>query len=45
MLEVSLATETLRRTGADPDDLAAQWIAENRDRVDTWLAAAREATG
>ena len=45
VLEVSLATETLRRTGADPDDLAAQWIADNRDRVDTWLAAAREAAG
>ena len=44
VLEVSLATETMRRTGTDPDDLAAQWIAENRDRVDTWLAAAREAT-
>ena len=44
VLEVSLAAETLRRTGADPDDLAAQWIAENRDRADTWLAAAREAT-
>ena len=43
LLEASLATETLRRTGADPDDLAAQWIADNRDRVDTWLAAAREA--
>ena len=42
-LEVSLATETLRRTGADPDDVAAQWIADNRDRVDSWLAAAREA--
>ena len=43
VLEVSLATETLRRTGADPDDLAAQWIADHRDRVDSWLAAAREA--
>ena len=42
-LEVSLATEALRRTGADPDDVAAQWIANNRDRVDSWLAAAREA--
>ena len=44
VLEVSVATETLRRTGADPDDVAAQWIANNRDRVDSWLAAAHEAT-
>ena len=44
VLEVSVATESVR-TGADPDDLAAQWIANNRNRVDRWLAAAREAAG
>ena len=42
VLEVSRATEMVR-TGADPNDLAAQWIADNRDRVDQWLAAARAA--
>ena len=41
-LEVSLA-KVAQREGAHPDDLAAQWMADNRDRVDTWLAAARQA--
>ena len=27
--------------GASPADLAARWIADHRDQVDTWLAAAR----
>ena len=43
VVEVSLATEAQRTDGADPDKLAAQWIADNRDRVDSWLAAARAA--
>jgi len=42
VVEVSVAAEMVR-VGADPDDLAAQWIADNRDRVDRWLAAARAA--
>jgi len=29
--------------GADPRDLAAEWIANNRDKVDSWLEAARAA--
>ena len=40
VVEVSLATEAQRTDGADPDKLAAQWIADNRDRVDQWIAAA-----
>ena len=43
VLEVSLGTETMSRTGAHPDDLAAQLIADNRDRVDAWLTTARTA--
>ena len=42
VVEVSLAAETVR-TGADANVLAAQWIADNRERVDAWLAAARAA--
>ena len=43
VLEVSLAHETASIDGIDPDELAARWIADNRDRVDAWLAAARAA--
>ena len=42
-LEVSQANIAQLEGGAHPDDLAAQWIADNRDRVDSWLAAARTA--
>ena len=42
-LEVSLANVAQSEGGAHPDDLAAQWIQDNRDRVDSWLAAARTA--
>ena len=42
IFEVSLAT-VRQQLGNHPDDLAAQWIADNRNRVDTWLAAARAA--
>ena len=42
IFDVSLANVQLEH-GAHPDDLAAQWIADNRNRVDTWLAAARAA--
>ena len=50
MLEVSLASVEVstgqfgpRYTRSDPDDIAARWIGDNRDRVDEWLAAARAA--
>ncbi|MXZ53709.1 MAG: hypothetical protein F4Z34_11035 [Acidimicrobiaceae bacterium] len=43
VLEVSLAHETAGTDGIDPDELAAQWIDDNRDRVDAWLAVARAA--
>ena len=39
VLEVSLAHIAMDQ-GVDPDDLAAQWIEDNRDRVDEWIAAA-----
>ena len=42
-LEVSQANIAQLEGGAHPDDLAAQWIQDNRDRVDSWLAAARTA--
>ena len=42
VLDVSLAT-VRQQLGNHPDDLAAQWIADNRDGVDQWLAAARAA--
>ena len=29
--------------GESPTDLATQWIADNRDLVDEWIAAARPA--
>ena len=32
-----------QQLGNRPDYVAAQWIADNRDRVDQWLAAARAA--
>ena len=40
--EVSEANLT-QQLGDHPDDVAARWIADNRDRVDQWLAAARAA--
>ena len=43
-LDVSLAHAAQREQGAHPDDLAAQWIADNRDKIDSWLAAARAAS-
>ena len=43
-LDVSLAHAAQRAQGAHPDDLASQWIADNRDLVDSWLAAARAAS-
>ena len=43
-LDVSLANVAQRDHSAHPDDLAAQWIAGNRDKVDSWLAAARAAS-
>ena len=43
-LDVSLANVAQREDGAQPDDLASQWIADNRDKVDSWLAVARAAS-
>ena len=43
-MDVSLAEVAQLEHGAHPDDLAAQWIADNRDKVDSWLAAARAAS-
>ncbi|MCE2511224.1 MAG: hypothetical protein J4F50_01445 [Acidimicrobiia bacterium] len=42
-LDVSLAEVAQREHGANPDDLAAQWVTDNRNLVDQWLAAARAA--
>ncbi len=42
VIEVSLANVE-QGEGAAPADLAAAWIADNRDRVDEWLHAARSA--
>ena len=40
VIDVSLANAE-QDGGASPTDLAIQWIADNRDLVDEWLAAAR----
>lgn len=42
VLDVSLMNVEMDN-GADPAELAAQWIADNRDLVDGWLATARAA--
>ncbi|WP_420609200.1 glycine betaine ABC transporter substrate-binding protein [Candidatus Poriferisodalis sp.] len=42
VIEVSLANVE-QGEGADPGDLAAAWIADNRGTVDAWLDAARAA--
>ena len=43
VFDASLAHVT-QQLGTHPDDVAAQWIADNRDLVDGWLAAARAAS-
>ena len=42
VMDVSVAN-VAQSAGADPRDLAAEWIANNRDKVDPWLEAARSA--
>ncbi len=42
VFDVSLANVS-QTDGESPNDLAVQWIADNRDMVDTWLDAARAA--
>jgi glycine betaine/proline transport system substrate-binding protein len=42
VMDVSVANVE-QAAGADPKDLAADWIASNRDKVDPWLDAARSA--
>ena len=42
VMDVSVAN-VAQSAGADPRDLAAEWIANNRDKVDSWLEAARAA--
>ena len=42
VMDVSIANVE-QAAGADPKDLAADWIASNRDKVDPWLEAARSA--
>ncbi len=42
VMDVSIANVD-QAAGADPKDLAADWIASNRDKVDPWLEAARSA--
>ena len=42
VMDVSVAN-VAQSAGADPRDLAAEWIANNRDKVDPWLEAARAA--
>jgi glycine betaine/proline transport system substrate-binding protein len=42
VMDVSVAN-VAQAAGADPKDLAAEWIAGNRDKVDPWLEAARSA--
>ncbi len=42
VMDVSVAN-VAQSAGADPRDLAAEWIADNRDKVDPWLDAARSA--
>ena len=44
VMDVSVAN-VAQAAGADPRDLAADWIANNRDKVDPWLEAARAAAG
>ena len=39
MIDVSLANVAMGE-GESPSDLAVQWIADNRDLVDEWIAAA-----
>ena len=40
MIDVSVAALYVMEVGESPTDLAAQWIADNRDLVDEWIAAA-----
>ena len=42
VIDVSLAAAK-QNGGENPTDLAVQWIADNRDLVDEWIAAARAA--
>ena len=42
VIDVSLAN-VAQDQGESPSDLATQWIADNRDLVDEWIAAARAA--
>jgi len=42
VMDVSVAN-VAQAAGADPKDLATDWIADNRDKVDPWLEAARSA--
>jgi len=42
VIDVSLAN-VAQGEGAEPADLAAQWIADNRELVDSWLDAAKAA--
>ena len=50
LLQIKLSVMDVSRAnvaqgeGADPKDLAADWIAENRSTVDGWLEAARAAS-
>ena len=40
VVDVSLQV-VAQEAGDTPEDLAAQWITENQNRVDAWLAVAR----
>ena len=40
IIDVSLAIAAQEEEGAHPADLAAEWIADNRRLVDSWIAAA-----
>ncbi|MEC8922620.1 MAG: proline/glycine betaine ABC transporter substrate-binding protein ProX, partial [Actinomycetota bacterium] len=42
VMDVSVAN-LAQSEGAAPPDLANEWIANNRDKVDVWLDAARAA--
>jgi len=42
VMDVSVAN-VAQGDGADPKDIAAEWIAANRATVDGWLSAARGA--
>lgn len=42
-LWINEATLAINEEGAEAEDLAAQWIEDNRDTVDEWLNAARGA--